>query len=160
MVVDKLPANFRMIGLIRKAMPEAKILHMRRDPVAVCWSIYKTFFTNLSIGYAHSLPDTIACYDLYETMMAEWRADFPGGFLDVDYEALTRDPEPNIRAALGFCDLPFDPACLAPQDNQRTVRTASVRQVRSGIYQGSSGKWRAFAPHLASLVKHFEKSDI
>lgn len=156
-IVDKLPANFRMIGLIRKALPEARILHMRRDPVAVCWSIYKTLFTNLTIGYAHSLPDTIAYHDLYTGMMEEWRADFPDGFMDVDYEALTRNPEPTIRAVLDYCGLPFDPACLAPQENQRAVRTASLRQVRSGIYQGSSGKWRAFEPHLAPLIEHFRK---
>ncbi|KAF0174609.1 MAG: Uncharacterized protein FD162_1047 [Rhodobacteraceae bacterium] len=158
-VVDKLPANFRLIGLIRKALPEARILHMRRDPVAVCWSVYKTMFTNIGIGYAHKLADTIAYYDLYEAMMADWRADYPDGFMDVDYEALTRNPEPTIRAALAYCDLPFDPACLAPQDNQRSVRTASVRQVRSGIYQGSSGKWKAFAPHLAPLIQHFAAKD-
>ena len=156
-VVDKLPANFRVIGLIRKALPEARILHMRRDPVAVCWSIYKTYFTNVTIGYAHSLPDTIAYYDLYQSMMDDWRADYPDGFLDVDYEALTRNPEPTIRTVLDYCELPFDAACLSPQDNQRSVRTASVRQVRSGIYQGSSGKWRAFEPHLAQLIDHFRK---
>ena len=154
-VVDKLPANCRMIGLIRKALPEARILHMRRNPVAVCWSVYKTMFSNITIGYAHSLEDTIAYYDLYEAMMAEWRRDYPDGFLDVDYEGLTKDPEPTIRTVLDYCGLPFDPACLAPQDNQRSVRTASVRQVRSGIYQGSSGKWRDFEAHLQPLVRHF-----
>jgi tetratricopeptide (TPR) repeat protein len=155
MVVDKLPANFRMIGLIRKAMPEARILHMRRNPVAVCWSIYKTMFSNITIGYAHSLEDTIAYYDLYEAMMAQWRRDYPDGFLDVEYEALTRETEPTIRAVLEYCSLPFDPACLAPQENTRAVRTASNRQVRSGIYQGSSGKWRDFEAHLQPLVRHF-----
>ncbi len=157
-VVDKLPANFRMIGLIRKALPEARILHMRRDPVAVCWSIYKTHFTETGIGYAHSLTDTIRYYDRYAQMMQEWRRDYPDGFLDVDYEALTRDPETTIRAVLEFCGLPFDAACLAPQENRRSVRTASVRQVRSGIYQGSSGKWKAFAPFLTELTQHFGTS--
>lgn len=157
-VIDKLPANFRFVGLIRKALPEAIILHMRRDPVAVCWSIYKNHFTQAGNGYAHSLEDTAGFYDLYETMMAGWRADYPGEFMDVDYEALTRDPETNIRAVLDYCGLPFDPACLAPQDNKREVRTASVRQVRSGIYQGSSDKWRGFAPYLAPLIEHFGKT--
>jgi hypothetical protein len=87
--------------------------------------------------------------------MAEWRAAYPGSFMDVDYESLTRAPEPAIRQMLEYCGLPFDPACLAPQDNQRAVRTASVRQVRSGIYQGSSGKWRMFEPHLQELIAHF-----
>jgi tetratricopeptide (TPR) repeat protein len=154
-VVDKMPANFRLIGLIRKALPEARILHMQRDPVAVCWSIYKTMFTNLAIGYDTSLADTMGYYDLYHQMMAEWRAAYPGSFMDVDYESLTRAPEPAIRQMLEYCGLPFDQACLTPQDNKRAVRTASVRQVRSGIYQGSSGKWRMFEPHLQELIAHF-----
>jgi tetratricopeptide (TPR) repeat protein len=154
-VVDKLPANFRLIGLIQKAFPEARILHMRRDPVAVCWSVYKTYFTHTTIGYAHNLQHTMAYYDLYEQMMADWRAAYPDGFMDVDYEGLTRTPEPVIRAVLDYCGLPFDAACLSPQDNKRAVQTASLRQVRSGIYQGSSKKWRAFDQYLAPLKAHF-----
>lgn len=154
-VVDKLPANFRFIGLIQKAFPEARILHMRRDPVAVCWSVYKTYFTHSTIGYAHNLQHTMDYYDLYQKMMDAWRAAYPDGFMDVDYEGLTRTPEPVIRAVLDYCGLPFDPACLSPQDNQRAVQTASLRQVRSGIYQGSSKKWRAFDPYLAPLKAHF-----
>ncbi|MEI6797742.1 MAG: sulfotransferase [Pseudomonadota bacterium] len=154
-VVDKLPANFRFIGLIQKAFPEARIVHMRRDPVAVCWSVYKTYFTHSTIGYAHTLQDTMDYYDLYEKMMADWRLAYPQGFLDVDYEGLTRTPEPVIRAVLDYCGLSFDPACLSPQDNRRAVQTASLRQVRSGIYQGSSKKWRAFDPYLAPLKAHF-----
>lgn len=157
-VVDKMPANFRYIGLIRKILPEARILHMRRDPVAVCWSIYKTLFSNLAIGYDTSLTDTMGYYDLYAAMMQDWRAGYPDGFMDVDYEALTRDPEPMIRRMLDYCGLPFDAACLSPQNNARAVRTASVRQVRAGIYQGSSGKWRMFEPHLRELTAHFAKA--
>jgi hypothetical protein len=154
-VVDKLPANFRLIGLIQKAFPEARILHMRRDPVAVCWSVYKTYFTHTTIGYAHNLQHTMQYYDLYDQMMADWRMAYPQGFMDVDYEGLTRTPEPVIRAVLDYCGLPFDAACLSPQDNKRSVQTASLRQVRSGIYQGSSKKWRAFDPYLAPLKAHF-----
>jgi hypothetical protein len=94
-------------------------------------------------------------YDLYSEMMAQWRREYPDGFMDVDYEALTRAPEPAIREILAYCGLEFDAACLSPQDNSRAVRTASVRQVRSGIYQGSSGKWRMFEPHLQELITHF-----
>ena len=157
-VVDKLPGNFRWMGLIRKALPEAKILHMRRDPVAVSWSNYKTLFTNLAHGYSTSLPDIIAFYDLYEEMMRFWRQEYPDGFLDVDYELLTRQPEATIRTVLDYCELPFDPACLAPQDNKRSVQTASLRQVRQGIYTGSSSKWRGFEPYLAPLTEHFAKT--
>ena len=156
-VVDKLPGNFRWLGLIRKALPEARILHMRRDPVAVSWSNYKTLFTNLAHGYTNRLEDIIGFYDLYEETMHHWRQEYPDGFLDVDYERLTRQPEPTIRAVLEYCDLPFDPACLAPQDNKRSVQTASLRQVRQGIYTGSSSKWRGFEPFLTPLTEHFGK---
>jgi hypothetical protein len=128
---------------------------MRRDPVAVCWSVYKTYFTHTTIGYAHNLQHTMQYYDLYDKMMADWRMAYPQGFMDVDYEGLTRTPEPVIRAVLDYCGLPFNAACLSPQDNKRSVQTASLRQVRSGIYQGSSKKWRAFDPYLAPLKAHF-----
>ena len=154
-VVDKLPANYRLIGLIRKALPEARILHMQRDPVAVCWSIYKTFFTNIELGYTNSLQDVMAYHDLYTDVMDFWRSEYPGEFMEVDYEKLTRDPETSIRAILDYCGLEFDPACLAPENNKKSVRTASIKQVRSGIYTGSSSKWRGFEPYLAPLVEHF-----
>ncbi len=75
--------------------------------------------------------------------------------MEVDYEKLTRDPETSIRAILDYCGLEFDPACLAPENNKKSVRTASIKQVRSGIYTGSSSKWRGFEPYLAPLVEHF-----
>ena len=155
-IVDKLPANFRLIGLIRKALPEAKILHMQRDPVAVCWSIYKTHFTN-DFGYADTLEGVAQYHDLYVDMMNFWRQEYPGEFMEVDYEKLTREPEASIRAILEYCELPFEAACLAPQENKRTVRTASMKQVRTGIYTGSSSKWKGFEPYITPLLDHFAK---
>ncbi len=158
-VVDKMPANFRFVGLIRKALPEARILHMRRDPVAVCWSIYKTLFTNARIGYAWRLDEVAAYHDLYVAFMADMQAQYPGAVLDVDYKALTETPEPVIRAVLDHCGLPFEVACLSPQDNTRAIRTASLRQVRSGIYTGSTSRWKGFERHLAPLITHFNATN-
>jgi tetratricopeptide (TPR) repeat protein len=151
--VDKLPANFRFIGLIRKALPEARIVHLRRDPVAVCWSNYKTYFNAQNIGYAWDLQEVAGYYRLYEDFMAQMDADYPGQILTVDYAALTETPEPVIRRILDFCGLPFEEACLRPQENTRAVRTASVRQVRSGIYKGSNSKWRGFEAHMGPLLQ-------
>jgi len=75
----------------------------------------------------------------------------------VDYEKLTREPEASIRAILEYCELPFEAACLAPQENRRTVRTASMKQVRRGIYTGSSSKWKGFEPYITPLLDHFAK---
>lgn len=151
--VDKLPANFRFIGLIRKALPEARIVHLRRDPVAVCWSNYKTYFNAQNIGYAWDLQEVAGYYRLYEDFMAQMDGDYPGQILTVDYAALTETPEPVIRGILDFCGLPFEESCLRPQENTRAVRTASVRQVRSGIYKGSNSKWRGFEPHMGPLLQ-------
>ena len=151
--VDKLPANFRFIGLIRKALPEARIIHLRRDPVAVCWSNYKTYFNAQNIGYAWDLQEVAGYYRLYEEFMAQMDADYPGQILTVDYAALTETSEPVIRGILDFCGLPFEEACLRPQENTRAVRTASVRQVRSGIYKGSNSKWRGFEAHMGPLLQ-------
>lgn len=151
--VDKLPANFRFIGLIRKALPEARIIHLRRDPVAVCWSNYKTYFNAQNIGYAWDLQEVAGYYRLYEDFMAQMDAEYPGQILTVDYAALTETPEPVIRGILDFCGLPFEEACLRPQENTRAVRTASVRQVRSGIYKGSNSRWRGFEPHMGPLLQ-------
>lgn len=152
-VIDKMPANFRAIGLIAKAIPEARFIHMRRDPVAVCWSIYKTLFTLHTIGYAWDLTEVGQYYRLYEGFMQAIEAQYPGMVLHVDYKELTETPEPVIRRMLDYCGLPFEAACLSPEKNDRAVRTASVRQVRSGIYTGSTSKWRGFEKHMGPLLE-------
>ena len=153
--VDKMPSNFRYTGLIRKALPEARIIHLRRDPVAVCWSNYKTLFSAQAIGYAWDMHEVAGFYRLYEAFMERMAQEFPGQFLTVDYAALTETPEPVIRGILDFCGLPFEEACLHPEDNTRAVRTASVRQVRSGIYKGSNTRWKGFEKHMGPLLDAF-----
>lgn len=153
--VDKMPSNFRYTGLIRKALPEARIIHLRRDPVAVCWSNYKTLFSAQAIGYAWDMHEVAGFYRLYEAFMERMAQEFPGQFLTVDYAALTETPEPVIRGILDFCGLPFEEACLRPEDNTRAVRTASVRQVRNGIYKGSNTRWKGFEKHMGPLLDAF-----
>lgn len=87
--------------------------------------------------------------------MAFAETQAPGAICHVDYAELTRTPEPVIRRVLDFGGLPFDPACLAPEKNDRQIQTASYKQARAGIYQGSTGKWRGFEPYLKPLINHF-----
>ena len=154
-VTDKMPANFALIGAILRALPEARIIHMRRDPIAVCWSIYKKNFTGNRLRFTNDLMDIAAYYDAYADYMAFVETQAPGAVAHVDYAELTKSPEPVIRRVLDFCGLPFDPACLAPEHNKRQIQTASYKQAREGIYQGSTSKWRGFEPYLKPLIDHF-----
>ena len=154
-VTDKMPANFALVGVIQRALPEARIIHMRRDPIAVCWSIYKKNFTGNRLRFTNDLSDIAAYYDAYLDYMAFAETQSPGAICHVDYAELTRTPEPVIRRVLDVCGLPFDPACLAPEKNDRQIQTASYKQARAGIYQGSTGKWRGFEPYLKPLIDHF-----
>ncbi|MGB3147493.1 MAG: sulfotransferase [Paracoccaceae bacterium] len=156
-LVDKMPANFILVGAIRAALPDASIIHMRRDPIAVCWSIFQKNFAGTRVRFTNDLTDIAWYYDQYADMMDFAAKQAPGAFLNVDYAELTKTPEPTIRRALDHCQLPFEAACLSPQDNKRRILTASFKQARSGIYQGSTTKWRGFEPHLKPLIDHFAK---
>lgn len=154
-VTDKMPANFALVGVIQRALPEARIIHMQRDPIAVCWSIYKKNFVGNRLRFTNDLADIAAYFDAYRDYMAFAEAQAPGAICHVDYAELTKGPEPVIRRVLDFCGLPFDAACLAPENNKRQIQTASYKQARSGIYQGSTSKWRGFEPYLKPLIDHF-----
>ncbi|WP_274963429.1 MULTISPECIES: tetratricopeptide repeat-containing sulfotransferase family protein [Thioclava] len=146
-VTDKMPLNFRWIGAIRALFPRALFVHVHRDPRATLWSIYRNFFSSAGNGYAHDLDDLVAYHGLYRDLMAHW-ATQPGTIVDCDYEALTEDPEARSRALIEALGLPWEDACLRPQDNARTVATTSNTQVRKPIYRGSSQAWEKYAPHL------------
>jgi hypothetical protein len=150
-VTDKMPANFMWIGVILSAFPDAKIVHTSRDPMATCWSIYKTSFTGSGNRFAHDLQDIAKFYKLYRDLMAFWRERFPGKIHDLNYEELTVNQEPETRALLDYCELPWEDACLRFHENPRPVRTASSAQVRKPMYQGSSRDWKRYEKHLTPL---------
>ena len=151
-VVDKMPQNFRFAGFIRLAFPEAKIIHMRRDPAAVCWSLFRSYFSTKGHGYAYDLVDAADYYKKYHDLMALFEGLWPDTIFRMDYEALTEDPEGNVRRLLAACDLPFDPACLDAHRSTRAVRTVSALQVRQAIYKGSSEEWRKYEEFLGPLL--------
>lgn len=152
-IVDKMPQNFRWIGYIAAALPEATIVHTRRDPVAVGWSIYRTFFPAGGLEFTFDLGDIAEYYRLYEELMAFWAERLPGRIVDLEYEALTENQEVETRRLLEQCGLSWDDACLSPHETRRAVRTASAAQVREKIYTGSSQAWRKYEKHLGPLIE-------
>jgi tetratricopeptide (TPR) repeat protein len=148
---DKRPDNFLHVGLIRRLFPAAKIVHTRRDALDTCLSVFFTHF-DPSQTYATDLADIAHWYRLYESLMADWKAQFGDEILDVDYEALVADPQPQIERLLEFIGLEWDDACLAFHQARRAVQTPSVWQVRKPLYASSCGRWRHYRAHLGPLA--------
>ncbi|TCL09346.1 Flp pilus assembly protein TadD [Shimia isoporae] len=155
-VVDKNLLNFKNVGLIAAAFPEAKILHICRDPMAVCWSMYKRSFAGADLAFAYDLGDLADYYHLYRDMMRHWEDVLPGRVKMINYEAFTGNPEEETKALLDACGLRFEEQTLSFHKNKRAVKTASMMQVRKEIYQGSSEAWRDFEEHLAVLQNKLE----
>ena len=152
-ITDKLPANFRLVGLIHLALPNARIIHVRRNPIDTCFSIYTKLFLD-DIGFAYDLGELGRYYRAYETLMAHWRAVLPEGvMLEVRYEALIGNFEDEARRMVAYCGLDWDGCCLEFHKTERNVRTASAAQVRLPIYRNSVGRWRPYKEHLGPLIE-------
>ncbi|MEG3617370.1 sulfotransferase [Magnetovibrio sp. PR-2] len=154
-IVDKMPSNFLWIGFIALAFPDAKIVHMKRDPRAVCWSVFKSYFeeSGPALAYALDLDDTVHYYKLYEQLMDFWRRVLPGRIYEQSYEALTERQEDETRQLLAHCELDWENQCLSFHENKRVVNTVSALQVRKKMYQGSSEAWRKFEPFIGDKFK-------
>lgn len=150
-ITDKLPHNFLRIGLIRLALPKARIIHCTRDPVDTCLSIYKNYFIT-DHAYAYDQQELGHYYRLYKDLMAHWHAVAGNAIYDISYEDLVANPETQMRALLAFCGLDWDKACLAFHENQRRVATASSAQVRRPIYNSSVALWKHFESGLSELL--------
>jgi tetratricopeptide (TPR) repeat protein len=147
-VTDKMPQNFRYIGLLAAAFPEAKIVHVKRNPAAVCWANYKQYFVSKNIGYCYAIDDVISYYKLYENLMDFWTSTLSKRIYNLDYEQLTVNQENETRQLIEYLGLDWDESCLSPQKNKRRVTTASNSQVRQKVYQGSSEQWKKYKPFL------------
>jgi tetratricopeptide (TPR) repeat protein len=151
-VIDKMPTNFLELGLVLGALPGTKIIHMQRDPVDTCLSIYFQDFRS-TIAYANDLDDLVHFYRAYTRLMQHWRRALPAGaLLDVPYESLVDNQEGWTRRMLGFVDLPWDPACLDFHQTERSVVTASKWQVRQRINRLSLARWRHYQDYIAPLL--------
>ena len=147
-VCDKMPQNFQFIGLIAAAFPEAKIIHVKRDPAAVCWANYKQYFPSKHIRFCYALEDIVHYYCLYNELTDFWINSLNNRIFDLDYELLVKKQETETRKLLGYLELDWDKQCLSPHQNTRSVATASNLQVREKIYKGSSQKWKKYEPFL------------
>jgi sulfotransferase family protein len=148
---NKMPHNFELLGLIALCLPNAKIIHCRRDPVDTCLSCWTKNF-NDAHSYSRSLEELGFYYREYHELMQYWRETLPIKILDVDYESYTTDLEGSARRILDFVGLEWDPRCLEFHNVERPVRTASLWQVRQPIYRTSVQKWRAYEKHLGPLI--------
>jgi tetratricopeptide (TPR) repeat protein len=151
-ITDKLPANFRYVGLIHLAMPHARIIHVRRDPIDMCLSCFGNIFEGLPFTY--DLGELGRYYRAYERLMTHWRGLLPAdAMLEVRYEELVEDFAAQARRIVLYCGLAWDDACLAFHAAARPVRTSSVVQVRRGIYRTSVGRWRPDDTVLRPLLE-------
>ena len=151
-ISDKMPTNFEYIGYILLSIPDAKIINLKRDPMATCWSIYSHYFPSGGFDFAFSMDDIADFYNSYNLLMHQWHKLFPGKIYDIQYENLTKNQEFETRMLLDYCDLDWEENCLNFQDNLRSVKTASVLQVKKGIYQGSSEVWKEYESFLTPLI--------
>jgi tetratricopeptide (TPR) repeat protein len=148
--IDKMPNNFRHIGLIHLILPNARIIDARREPMACCFSNFKQLFAS-GQEFTYSLEHIARYYRSYVELMRHWEEALPGKILRVQHEDVVADLEANVRRVLTFCGLDFEPACLEFYKTERSVRTASSEQVRRPIFKEGLDQWRHFEPWLGAL---------
>jgi len=141
--------------LIFKVFPEAKIIHVKRDPAATCWSNFKHYFSENGLGFSYDLSDTVQYFNLYQDLMNFWDNLYPDQMYHLDYDQLTVEQEPKTRQLIKHLGLDWEDSCLSPHKNKRSVRTASQQQVREKIYSRSSEAWRKFEPYLNGVFDEF-----
>jgi tetratricopeptide (TPR) repeat protein len=156
MVTDKMPQNFRYIGLLATAFPEAKIVHIKRNPAAVCWGNYKQYFKSKNLGYCYDLDDIVRYHQLYENLMAFWDKSIGKRIYTLDYDMLTVNQKDETYKLIAYLDLDWDEKCFFPQNNRRRVTTASNVQIREKVYQGSSQQWKHYKPFLKGLLNDLD----
>jgi tetratricopeptide (TPR) repeat protein len=148
--IDKMPNNWRHIGLIHLILPNAKIIDARREPMACCFSNFKQLFAS-GQEFTYGIGDIARYYRSYLELMAHWNEVLPGRILRVDHEAVVDDLEGNVRRILDFCGLEFEPSCVEFYKTERSVRTASSEQVRQPIFRDGLDQWKHYEPWLEPL---------
>ena len=163
-VTDKMPENFKYLGLICSVFPNAKIIHVKRNPAATCWGNYTKHYavkqpinhtsseqdpTSLTANpFSYKLEDLVTYYGLYQDLMKFWEEQCGQQIYNLNYEKLTENQEEETKKLIKYLELDWEEKCLAPQENKRIVSTSSSLQVRQKVYQGSSEKWKKFKPFL------------
>jgi len=159
-ITDKLPGNFKWIGFILNAIPESKILHLERNPMAICWSIYKSNFNNPDMGFTCKQEYIAEFYILYKDLMNFWKKKYPNKFINIIYEEFVEDYENNIRTIFQKLELNWENHLLNFHENKRPVETSSFQQVRKKIYKNSSDEWNKYQTYLKPMMEVLSKNNI
>jgi hypothetical protein len=155
--IDKMPNNFRHIGLIKRILPNAKIIDARRHPLSCTFSCFKQLFAE-GQEFSYNLEDLGHYYRDYVGLMDFWHQCFPNEILHVQYEDVVDDLETQVHRILAYCDLPFEDACLNFWKTERAVKTPSSEQVRQPIFKSGVENWQDFETHLAPLKQALGKT--
>ena len=150
-IIDKLPLNFKWIGFIVKAFPEAKILHLSRNPMAVCWSNYKINFRDSGMEFTLSQEDLAEYYVLYDEIMNYWISSFEKNIINISYENFVLDYEKNSKSIINELDLNWESNIKKYKEIDKPVETASLHQVRGEIKKNTSDQWKSYGRYLSKL---------
>ena len=153
-VSDKLPINFKWIGLIKLMLPNSKIVHCVRNPKDNCISIFKNYFINPNLNFAYNLEEISKFYNLYNDLMKHWKFTLPKFVIDIKYEKIIQNPEQQIRSLLNSCNLSWNGNCLKFYNNKRAIKTASDTQARKKIYKSSVDSWKNYEKYLGRSFKN------
>jgi len=158
-ITDKMPANYLLMGLIPLILPNAKIIHVKRDPIDTCLSCFTRLF-NRHQNATYDLEELALHYQNYQKIMEHWRKVMPEDqFIEVQYEDLVKDTEAEAKRLIKYCGLKWDKRCLDFYKNERSVRTASVTQVRQPVYKSSVQRWKPYEKHLTPLLNILRSED-
>jgi hypothetical protein len=157
--IDKLPYNFLFLGFIAKAWPDAKIVHLNRHPLDACFAMYKQVFT-WAFKFSYTLDNLAEFYIAYNKLMDHWRDVLGDRLVEVHYEDLVSDTEPQVRALLEGLDLDFEDACLHFEKNKAASATASSVQVREKAHTRSVDKWKRFETQLQPLADRLRAAGV
>jgi hypothetical protein len=148
--IDKMPLNFLYCGLIRRALPQARIVHVQRHPMAACYAMFKTLFED-AYPFSYDLSELGRYYLAYRRLMRHWAQAMPGRIYELRYESMIEDQLGETRRLLAFCGLDWEDACAQFHENPDPSTTASAAQVRQPIYDSSVEQWRHYAEQLSEL---------
>jgi len=152
-VTDKLPVNFKWIGLIKILFPNSIVIHCKRNSKDTCLSIFKNYFAG-RLDFSYDLNEIVEYYNIYKDLMKFWHSMMPNFIYDIQYESLIKNQENEIKKVLKFCNLKWNDKCLLFHKNKRAIKTASAVQARKPIYKSSVEGWKNYEKYLKS---HFEK---
>ena len=157
-IIDKMPGNFRWVGLLKSAFPHSKIIHVTRNPMDNCFSILKSFFANQTCGYSYHQKTLGEYYNVYKKTFKNWINIFGDEIYNCVYEELVRNPETVVKEMITYLNLDWDNQVLKFYENTRRVNTISALQVREKTYTKSINSWKNYRKNLTELYKTINKN--